>query len=164
MKVQQIFTCGLCLLPMMWSQKLSATTSATFPRNYRQLTADNDLVRTLRGRLNLVSPLTVSELQPSVLTQPGDWTACIKVVSQGRLAPEPKEGLPEDRKPPAANPLVSPVLSPHDPRTVKYYAIFFRDGQIADSRPSVVIDHCKRLQYSPLPKASKPKAGSKTGG
>ncbi len=144
------------------STQTIALESSRAPELYKQLIADGDTARTLRSRLALGAPLQVSPLRPSVLTQPGDWTACIMVVSQGRLPPEPEDGSSDDRKPPLVKWQPPPRPLPQGPMTVSYYAIFFRNGEIAESRRSVVIDHCARLSYSPLPKASKPKAGSKS--
>jgi hypothetical protein len=171
MKVRQLLIGGFCLLAVNWSQQLQAMNAAT-SRNYRQLIADDALVKTIRDRLNLMSPLTVSELRPSVLTQPGEWNACIKVVSQGILPPKPESDLEDnssdaskqraDKRPAVKKRPAVPMPLQQGPVTVGYYAIFFRNGEIAESRRAVLIDHCEQLQYSLLPKASKPKAGAKS--
>jgi len=129
------------------------------PAKYKQLIADGDTARTLTARLALVGPLEVSPLRQSLSTQPGEWTACIKVVSQGILPPKPKADPSETPRRTAATTLKHPLSVSQGPATTSYYAIFFRNGEIADSRRSVIIDHCEQLQYSPLPKASKPKDG-----
>ena len=146
-----------------YSTDTIALESSRAPVLYKQLIADGDTANTLRSRLALAEPLGVSPLRPSVLTQPGDWTACIKVVSQGLLTSKLNEKPAEDRKPYVKRRPVA-RLAPQGPVTVSHYAIFFRDGRIVESRRAVVIDHCEQLHYSPLPKASKPKAGLKTGG
>lgn len=127
------------------------------PAKYKQLIADGDTARTLTARLALVGPLQVSPLRQSLSTQPGQWTACIKVVSQGILPPHPKADPSATPKRTAATTSKRPPPVPPGPVATSYYAIFFRNGEIVDSRRSVIVDHCEQLQYSPLPKASKPK-------
>lgn len=129
------------------------------PAKYKELITDGDIAKTLRARLALVGPLEVSPLRPSLLTQPGEWTACVKVVSQGLLPPGAEPESADAPKRPAAKKKLPPSMPVRQgPVTVSYYAIFFRSGEIVDGRRSVLVDHCEQLQYSPLPKPSKPKA------
>ena len=144
MRIRHLLLCGLCLSVGIWSQQASAQGAAAAPSNYRQLIADSDVVAILRAKLNLVAPLTVSQLRPSVLTQLGDWNACLRVASAGFKNPPP----------PAAPNAASrqPGLPPVD-----FYIYFFADGAIVDSRPAVAIDRCADVAYSPLPALSKKK-------
>lgn len=149
MKVTYLFLCGFCLFAANWPQQLSARNAAA-PGDYRQLIAGNELVKTLRDKLNLLSPLEVSQLRPSV-TQPGDWFACIRVSNSGLKSPQ---------APKASDAM--PMQRMSAPPTLAYYALFFADGAIVDSRPAVLIDRCADMNYSPLPeplKKSKKRSG-----
>ena len=44
---------------------------------YRQLVADGSLAKSLRAKSSF-APLEISELTKTVLSQPGDWMACLK--------------------------------------------------------------------------------------
>lgn len=149
MKARHLLICGVCLLASNWSQQLSAMGAAAAPQKYRQLIADSNLVKALRDKLNLVSPLAVSELRPSVLTQLGDWTACVRVSDSG---------LKSAQIPNASS---SPPRRPTGPPSLLFYAFFLVDGAIVDSRPAVIIDRCADMTYSPLPKPGKNKAFEK---
>jgi hypothetical protein len=137
MKAKYLFLCGLCLFAANWPQQLSARNAAA-PRDYRQLIAGNELVKTLGDKLNLSSPLEVSQLQPSILTQPGDWVACIRESNSGLKLPQ------------GPQPSGVPVQRMSEPPSVAYYAVFFADGAIVESRPAVLIDRCADMNYSPL--------------
>lgn len=145
MKTTHLFIWGACLLVGSWSQQLSAMDGAAGPRNYAQLIADSDIVKAIRDRLNFISPLAVSKLRPSVLTQPGDLMACVRVSDSGLKAPKVSNG---------------PIAPPHQPvggPSLLFYALFFGGGAIVDSRPAVIIDRCADMTYSPLPQPTKVK-------
>jgi hypothetical protein len=120
--------------------------AAAAPQKYRQLIADSDVVKALRDKLNLLSPLAVSELRPSVLTQPGDWTACVRVSNSGFKVPRTSD---------AAN--AAAPQRPAGPPSLYFYAFFFADGAVVESRPAVIIDRCTEKTYSALPKPQKNK-------
>jgi hypothetical protein len=145
MIVRRLLICGIYILGSC-VQQLSASGAASPLQNYRQLIADSDVIATLRNKFVFSSPLEVSQLHPSVLTQLGDWTACVRVSFSGFKSPPSPTA--QNAKPAQRQPLLPPL---------SYYVFFFAGGAIVDSRPAVIIDRCADVTYSPLPSPGKKK-------
>ena len=148
MSVRRLLTGGLCLLAAS-VQQLAASAASPPPADYRQLIAASDVITALRSKFVFASPPEVSQLHPSVLTQLGDRTACVRVSVSGYKSPPPS--------PSNATPGQQPTRLP----PLSYYAFFFADGTLIESRPAVIIDHCADLTYAPLPPVSQQKGQSK---
>ena len=143
MSVRRLLMGGLGLLTAS-VQQLPASAASPPPADYRQLIAASDVITALRSKFVLASPPEVSQLRPSVLTQLGDWTACARVSVSGYKSPPPPSNATLGQQPARLPPL-------------SYYAFFFADGALIESRPAVIIDHCADVTYAPLPPASQQK-------